>query len=485
MVLSNPKTNRVGHAQEQSIIKWKWYISERAKKGESGIAVLHEKIADVGENESSPIKPTILEESPVKWGKSYEDLTAKEQQHAWFTDGSARYVNGKRQWKSVAYNPKLEKHIKMEGHVETIIYWKIHEEARIPERATPLSAGLDLSALDVTVITSGKVVPISTGLGCQIPKGHYGQIATRSSFALKGAIVVGGIIDADYQGEIKVLMLNLEIEPLIIEKKQNMAQMLLIPVNLSLGEEGHAPTELTVRGDKGFGSSDVTNVGAKIWVQNAQGPPSEAEISFLIVCGTLGGVFLDIVKAWTPGVQLTSERVPPLRSPAAGRRSIFPDQSERGDAGTGRWELQSRQRYYPNWRDYLRIIQVNASKIDPGHIKRLPSSCVKVGCQAQKTIIIANIRFPPTPVCPSRKRRAWSDALLGGYGAVTGTLNGFDIETLANRMHNAGKNIQDALTIQGQWMPTIWHPWKQQLKADKFLLNMQNKSNNFAWEANL
>ncbi|CAJ0964293.1 unnamed protein product [Ranitomeya imitator] len=193
-----------------------------------------------------------------------------------------------------------------EAHVvETIIYWKIHEEARIPERATPLSAGLDLSALDVTVIPSGKVVPISTGLGCQIPKGHYGQIATRSSFALKGAIVVGGIIDADYQGEIKVLMLNLGTEPLIIEKKQKMAQMLLIPINLSLGEEGHAPTELTVRGDKGFGSSDVTNVGAKIWVQNAQGPPSEAEISFLIVCGTLGGVFLDIVKAWTPGVQLT------------------------------------------------------------------------------------------------------------------------------------------------------------------------------------
>ncbi|CAJ0966855.1 unnamed protein product [Ranitomeya imitator] len=258
-----------------------------------------------------------------------------------------------------------------EAHVvETIIYWKIHEEARIPERATPLSAGLDLGALDVTVIPSGKVVPISTGLGCQIPKGHYGQNATRSSFALKGAIVVGGIIDADYQGEIKVLLLNLGTEPLIIEKKQKMAQMLLIPVNLSLGEEGHAPAELTGRGDKGFGSSDVTNVGAKIWVQNAQGPPSEAE--------------------------------------------------------------------------------VNASKIDPGHIKRLPSSCVKVGRQAQKTIIIANIRFSPTPVCPSRKRRAWYDALLGGYRAGTGTLNGFDIETLANRMHNAGKNIQDALTIQGQ-----------------------------------
>ncbi|CAN2389994.1 dUTP metabolic process [Pristimantis euphronides] len=162
--------------------------------------------------------------------------------------------------------------------VETIIYWKMQKDTVIPERATPLSAGLDLCSVEMWVIPSGKMQMISTGLGCMIPKNHYGQIATRSSMALKGARVVGGVIDADYQGEIKVLMCNQGQEPLPITKGQKVAQMLLIPVNLSQAQEGQAPKELTLRGDKGFGSSNVTNVGAKIWVQNSQGPPSPAEV---------------------------------------------------------------------------------------------------------------------------------------------------------------------------------------------------------------
>ncbi|XP_075207052.1 uncharacterized protein LOC142312059 [Anomaloglossus baeobatrachus] len=147
-----------------------------------------------------------------------------------------------------------------------------------PERATPYSAGLDLSTLETVVVPPGKVKTISTGLGCQIPKDHYGQIATRSSLVLKGAIVVGGVIDADYQGEIKVLMLNFGNEPLILMKHQKVAQMLIIPINLSEIREGTAPAELTIRGTKGFGSSNIKNVGAKIWIQNLQGPPSETAV---------------------------------------------------------------------------------------------------------------------------------------------------------------------------------------------------------------
>ncbi|XP_073429786.1 deoxyuridine 5'-triphosphate nucleotidohydrolase-like [Dendrobates tinctorius] len=154
----------------------------------------------------------------------------------------------------------------------------MNQEAKIPERATPLSAGLDLSAIEVTIVPPGKTVPILTGLGCQMPKGHYGQLATRSSFALRGAIVVGGVIDADYQGEIKVIMSNLGQEPLVISKGQKMAQMLVIPISLDQAIEGQAPLELSLRGDKAFGSSDVTNVGARIWVQSPQGPPSAAEV---------------------------------------------------------------------------------------------------------------------------------------------------------------------------------------------------------------
>ncbi|CAN2387404.1 hypothetical protein PRIEUP_LOCUS8438 [Pristimantis euphronides] len=125
-VMSNPKTNRVGHAQEQSIIKWKWYISQRAKVGESGTASLHEKIAEISEKEGPPIAAEVIEESPIKWGKNYEELTDEQQRHTWFTDGSARYVAGRRKWKSVAYNPKLDKHLIMEGEGKSSQYAELY-----------------------------------------------------------------------------------------------------------------------------------------------------------------------------------------------------------------------------------------------------------------------------------------------------------------------------------------------------------------------
>ncbi|CAN2389996.1 hypothetical protein PRIEUP_LOCUS32, partial [Pristimantis euphronides] len=118
-------------------------------------------------------------------------------------------------------------------------------------------------------------------------------------------------------------------------------------------------------------------------------------------------------------------------------------------------------------------------------MKRIPTSCIRTGTQSQKTVVTVKITFPPTPPCQYRQRRAWYDTMLGGVGAVTGTLNSFDIETLANRMHNAGRGIQDAFTLQGKWMPTVWHPWNQALQVDTFLLTMKNASNNFNLEADI
>lgn len=88
-IMSNPKSNRIGHTQEQSIIKWKWYISERAKQGEGGVASLHEKIADIPTGDENPlIKNTQLEGSPVKWGKPYLERKLE-----------------RRKWRSVVFNP--------------------------------------------------------------------------------------------------------------------------------------------------------------------------------------------------------------------------------------------------------------------------------------------------------------------------------------------------------------------------------------------
>ncbi|XP_073445366.1 uncharacterized protein [Dendrobates tinctorius] len=137
-----------------------------------------------------------------------------------------------------------------------------------------------------------------------------------------------------------------------------------------------------------------------------------------------------------------------------------------------------------SWRRILRVYLMSQTKADPGQMKKIPTSCVKTGTQSQKTVVAAKIIFPPTPACHYRGKRAWYDTVLGGVGAVTVTLNSFDIETLANKMHNAGKDIQDALTIQGRWMPTIWRPWKQALQMDTFLLQMKNVSDTLNLEIN-
>ncbi|XP_073397545.1 uncharacterized protein [Dendrobates tinctorius] len=134
------------------------------------------------------------------------------------------------------------------------------------------------------------------------------------------------------------------------------------------------------------------------------------------------------------------------------------------------------------WAQSITFVNMNSSKTDPGHMKRIPSSCVKTGTQSQKTVVTAIVIFPSNVLCPIRQKRAWYDTLLGGVGTVTGTLNSFDIETLANRMSKAGAGIQDVLTLQGKWMPTIWHPLTQAWQADKFLLDMQNISNSFVFK---
>ncbi|CAI9573945.1 unnamed protein product [Staurois parvus] len=154
----------------------------------------------------------------------------------------------------------------------------MHEKAKTPLRASPEAAGLDLYSIETMVIPPGKVRIISTGIGCQIPLGHYGQLATISSMAVRGAVVLGGVIDADYQGEIKVVIINLSTEAMILTAQDQVAQLLLISLYIANIKEGEAPTTLTVRGDQGFGSTNTVNVGAKIWVQGAFGPPEPAEV---------------------------------------------------------------------------------------------------------------------------------------------------------------------------------------------------------------
>lgn len=124
---------------------------------------------------------------------------------------------------------------------------------------TELAAGMDLSAAldDVVVLAPGARAAISTGLALAIPAGYEGQVRPRSGLARDRGVTVlnaPGTIDADYRGEVMVLLVNLGQEPARIEPGQRIAQLVLAKVEaLEVVEVAELPA--TQRGGGGFGST--------------------------------------------------------------------------------------------------------------------------------------------------------------------------------------------------------------------------------------
>jgi dUTP pyrophosphatase len=86
---------------------------------------------------------------------------------------------------------------------------KLEPSARIPTKGSVSAAGYDLYAVESCFIEKGHRATVKTGIAVAIPEGHYGRIAPRSGLAAKNGIdVLGGVIDADYRGELKVILQN-------------------------------------------------------------------------------------------------------------------------------------------------------------------------------------------------------------------------------------------------------------------------------------
>ena len=142
-----------------------------------------------------------------------------------------------------------------------ILIKRLSREVPLPKYETDGSSGLDLAAyIEKNIeIKPGKSQIIPTGLAVAIPKDFEIQIRPRSGLAAKNQISVlntPGTIDADYRGEIKVILINLSNKSFIVEKGLRIAQMVLCPVVKANLKEVES-LEDTKRGSGGFGSTGV------------------------------------------------------------------------------------------------------------------------------------------------------------------------------------------------------------------------------------
>lgn len=128
---------------------------------------------------------------------------------------------------------------------------------QLPEYATPCSAGVDLRAYIETPISLKPLARalVPTGLFLELPKGYEAQIRPRSGLALKHGITVlnsPGTIDADYRGEIRVILINLSNEEFVINDGERICQM-VIAEHAQVEWSEAAELDETERGAGGFG----------------------------------------------------------------------------------------------------------------------------------------------------------------------------------------------------------------------------------------
>ena len=142
-----------------------------------------------------------------------------------------------------------------------ILIKRLSKNISLPKYETEGSSGMDLAAnIEKEIrIDPGKSAIIPTGLAVSIPKGYEIQIRPRSGLAAKSKITVlntPGTIDADYRGEIKVILINLGDKSFLIEKGSRIAQMIVCPVAQVKIQEVDNLSK-TNRGKGGFGSTGV------------------------------------------------------------------------------------------------------------------------------------------------------------------------------------------------------------------------------------
>lgn len=136
-----------------------------------------------------------------------------------------------------------------------IYFKKLSDNAKLPTRATDGSAGFDLSYIGYPrVLQSGCHDVFDTGITMQIDQGKVGIIKPRSGLAVKyGIDILAGVIDSDYRGELKVVLVNHGKQDFRIEEGYRIAQLIVVDYEHRSHEV--TTTDDTLRGTGGFGST--------------------------------------------------------------------------------------------------------------------------------------------------------------------------------------------------------------------------------------
>ena len=130
---------------------------------------------------------------------------------------------------------------------------KLSPNIKTPTKSTEFVAGLDIYSPTDYIINAKDQATIPTGLRIQVPPGHYGHLCSKSGLAMQHHIHVGaGIIDPDYTGKVKVLLLNLGHKPFQVSSGDAIAQLTLEKISIPIL---HSMDTLpsTNRGDRGCG----------------------------------------------------------------------------------------------------------------------------------------------------------------------------------------------------------------------------------------
>lgn len=132
----------------------------------------------------------------------------------------------------------------------------IHPEALAPTRKTTGAAGLDVYSCESKVIKSQSRALVRTGIKIQIPDDCYARVAPRSGLSVKEIDVGAGVVDSDYLGELKVLLINNSVNDYQVDKGDRIAQLIFERIYKDsftiVNEDELTPTE---RNEGGFGST--------------------------------------------------------------------------------------------------------------------------------------------------------------------------------------------------------------------------------------